>query len=108
MVAPILGLPGTPLARLDDEDRPPAGAGKTLTVGSLPLSERAQATLEQSLREAVRRDDAHLGGEHILLALLREPGGGAVRTLHDLGIAPERIEQSLEAALVTGSFAPAG
>lgn len=95
-------------SRLDYEDRSPASGRKALTVGSLPLSERAQATLEQSLREAVRRGDSHLGGEHILLALLREPGGGAVRALQQLGLPPGRVEQSLEGLLAAGSFAPAG
>ena len=72
-------------------------------VGSLPLSPRAQATLEQSLREAVRRGDAHLGGEHVLLALLRDPGGGAVRVLAGIGVAAERVEDALESALRAGT-----
>jgi len=83
-----------------------APGAKSLMVGSLPLSRRAQATLEQSLREAVRRGDSHLGGEHILLALMREPGGGAVRVLAGTGVAAERVEQALDAALAAGNFAP--
>lgn len=94
------------LAQLDRSSGPPEAGAKSLMVGSLPLSRRAQATLEQSLREAVRRGDSHLGGEHILLALLREPGGGAVRVLEGAGVAAERVEQALDAALAAGGFAP--
>ena len=80
---------------------------KRLLVGSLPLSRRAQAALEQSLREALRRGDAHLGAEHILLALLREEEGGAVRALAGLGLAPDEVERRLSTVLRAGGFAPA-
>ena len=90
-------------------DRAPASTGpaKRLLVGSLPLSLRAQAALEQSLREALGRGDGHLGAEHILLALLREEEGGAVRALGGLGLAPAEVERPLSTVLRAGGFAPA-
>ncbi len=53
------------------------------------------AVLEQSLREALARGEAHIGVEHLLLALLREDVGGAARTLHELGIDADVVRARL-------------
>ena len=63
----------------------------------LPISRLAREVLEQSLREAVRLGDAHLGAEHILAALLRPEQGGAARVLTALGVARARVERALDA-----------
>lgn len=67
-----------------------AAAGRT---GVTPF---ARACLERSLREAVRRGDRHLGVEHLLLALLGEPDGGAAQTLEELGVSPTQLRRELE------------
>jgi hypothetical protein len=73
-------------------------AAAAAATGVSPL---ARACLEQSLRETVRRADRHLGVQHLLLALLGQPEGGAARTLERLGTSAERIRRMLEARAVS-------
>jgi ATP-dependent Clp protease ATP-binding subunit ClpA len=51
------------------------------------------------LREAVGRGDARLDCEHVLLALLHEPGGRAQRLVMRLGRSPRAVEMRLKRAL---------
>lgn len=73
-------------------------AAAAAATGVSPL---ARACLEQSLRETVRRGDRRLGVEHLLLALVGRPDGGAARTLERLGTSSETIRRLLEARAVT-------
>jgi hypothetical protein len=43
----------------------------------------------------VRRGDGYIGVDHLLLASLQDPNGGACRTLCDLGIDPEHLRAQL-------------
>src|SRR3954452_6798621 len=76
-----LGLPATP-----------AGASPRRRI---PIASAARAALEQSLREAQRLGHQHLGVEHLLLALLRDPESGASRALADIGISADDLERCL-------------
>ena len=87
-----LGLPATP-----------AGASARRRV---PISAAARDALEQSLREAQRLGHEHLGVEHLLLALLRDERGGAVRALNDVGLSADDIERCLGKVLRDASFSP--
>jgi ATP-dependent Clp protease ATP-binding subunit ClpA len=62
------------------------------------VSPLARACLEGSLREAVRRNDRHLGLDHLLLALVSREDGGAARTLERLGTSTAAVRGRLEAA----------
>jgi len=64
---------------------------------ALPVryTRRAENVLELSLREALQLGDNHVGTEHILLALIREPGAAAVQALARLGIDPKQIRQQV-------------
>jgi ATP-dependent Clp protease ATP-binding subunit ClpA len=73
-------------------------AAAAAATGVSPL---ARACLEQSLRESVRRADRHLGVEHLLLALVGRPDGGAARTLEQCGTSAETIRRLLEARAAT-------
>lgn len=53
--------------------------------GATPISPRARAVLEGSMREAIALGGRRLDVEHLLLALVREPDGAAVETLGVLG-----------------------
>lgn len=55
----------------------------------------AREVLEGSLREAVERGEGYIGADHLLLALLRNPAGGAAQTLDALGVKPETIFATL-------------
>lgn len=62
----------------------------------IPFSPRAKNALEQALAEALRMDDNHIGTEHILLGILRNEYGTAVRILDRLGIPPAVLEERLD------------
>src|SRR3954469_3175105 len=85
-----LGLPVTP-----------AGASAKRRV---PISAAARDALEQALREAGRLGHKHLGVEHLLLGVLRDEQGGAVRALDDVGIAADDLERCLGKVLKESRF----
>jgi hypothetical protein len=64
----------------------PAGRG---------VSHYARAVFELALREAVKRGDGYIGVDHILLASLEDPLGGACRTLCEMGLDPEQVREGL-------------
>jgi ATP-dependent Clp protease ATP-binding subunit ClpC len=66
------------------------GAPKTDGAVDLPLSESAKHVLVCSLHEAGQLHHAHIGPEHMLLALLQEPGFAA-RMLEKHKIQRDRI-----------------
>jgi len=61
----------------------------------IPFSPRAKKVLERALREAVRVRDNHLGTDNVLLGILRNEDGTAVRMLARLGVSPEMLEERL-------------
>jgi hypothetical protein len=73
----------------------------------IPITDPTRAALEQSLREAQRLGHDHLGVEHILLALLRDPESGAVRALGDIGVSTDDVERCLGKLLIQAPFASA-
>ena len=70
----------------------------------VPISTATRAVLEQSLREVQRLGHRQLGAEHLLLALLHNEDGGAVRVLSHLGITPEDLERCLGKVLKEAPF----
>jgi hypothetical protein len=66
--------------------KPPAFAPAVLTV------------LEDALREAIQQGADRLDCDHLLLALLREPGGRAQRLVMALGKTPRAVERRLNRA----------
>jgi hypothetical protein len=83
-------------ATIADVGPPPRGRRP-----NLPTTRQCRAALEQSLREAVALGDDHLGPEHLLLGMLRQPQAGATRVLRLLGRRPEDVLASLDRGLVT-------
>jgi Clp amino terminal domain, pathogenicity island component len=63
------------------------------------VSPSTREVLEQSLREAVERGDARLDVEHLLLAILHEPGGRGQRAVVAAGRSPKAVERRLARAL---------
>ncbi len=61
----------------------------------IPFSPRAKKALEQALREAVRLRNSRIGTEHVLLGILRNKDGTAVRMLDGMGVSPEALEDWL-------------
>jgi ATP-dependent Clp protease ATP-binding subunit ClpA len=93
------------LARIEESFGPDA----LRTVGEVPAEEtlrrrshrvgrftpRARKVIELALREAIRLRDRQIGGEHLLLGLIREGDGLACRILVDNGIALDDLRSAL-------------
>lgn len=79
--------------------RLPAIGGRPPRRRPSPVSPAAYALFEESLREAVARGDPRLDCEHLLLAMLHEPGGRAQRLIMQLGRSPRAVERLLTRAL---------
>ena len=61
----------------------------------IPYSLRAKNALVGARKEMRRLGDNHLGTEHVLLGILGNEDGTAVRMLWRLGVSPEALEQRL-------------
>jgi ATP-dependent Clp protease ATP-binding subunit ClpA len=61
----------------------------------IPFAPGAKKVLERAVRTSARLGDHYLGTEHILLAILENEDGTAVRILARLGVAPEMLEDRL-------------
>jgi ATP-dependent Clp protease ATP-binding subunit ClpA len=72
-----------------------------LPRGRPAISPAARSSFEQSLREAVARNDDHLGAEHLLLALICDRDGAPAQTIGRLGIPLGRLHRQLERAIGT-------
>ncbi len=84
----------------DQQDRGPVGDAR-----APPISGPARAALEQSLREARRLGHAHLGVEHLLLGIVRDPHGRAVEALAAVDVSPIDLERCLGKLLMEAPFA---
>ena len=71
------------------------GAGDEAATGQIPFTPRAKKVLELSLREGMALGHNYIDTEHILLGLLRENEGVAVRILLDLGVDAEKIRHEI-------------
>ena len=63
--------------------------------GQIPYPAAANRAIDLSMREAMRRRDGSVGSEHILLSLIRDDGGTAVRILQQLGCDPATVRDRL-------------
>jgi ATP-dependent Clp protease ATP-binding subunit ClpA len=88
-------------------------SGEEVTIGQIPFTPRAKKVIELALREALNLGHNYIGTEHILLGVIaendgaavrtrpnpasdhEEPGGLAVRILHDLDADAEKIRNEL-------------
>jgi ATP-dependent Clp protease ATP-binding subunit ClpC len=61
----------------------------------IPFSPRAKKVLERSLKEAVRLRDNYIGPEHVLLGILGNADGTAVRMLARMGVSTDVLEERL-------------
>ncbi len=83
-------------------DREPArGRGRSATRGAVPFSRRARKSVELALRESLRLRHTYIGAGHLLLGVLCEGQGLAVRVLADAGVDLPALRSELEAMIPT-------
>jgi hypothetical protein len=68
-----------------------------------PLSPATREVLEEALREALQRGSEALECDHLLLGVLREPGGRGQRLVMSLGKTPRAVERRLNRAREGGA-----
>jgi len=61
----------------------------------IPYSPRAKSALVRARKEMRRLGDNHLGTEHVLVGIVGNEDGTAVRLLGRLGVSPEVLEERL-------------
>ncbi len=61
----------------------------------IPRSPRAKNALAGARKEMRRLGDNHLGTEHVLLGIMGNEDGTAVRMLGRMGVSPEALEERL-------------
>jgi ATP-dependent Clp protease ATP-binding subunit ClpC len=61
----------------------------------IPYSPRAKNALVRARKEMRRLGDNHLGTEHVLLGVVGNEDGTAVRMLGRMGVSPEALEERL-------------
>jgi ATP-dependent Clp protease ATP-binding subunit ClpA len=74
------------------------GVGVDAPDAELSFTGRAEDTIDRARREASMRDQPQAGTEHLLLALVREPGGAAARILLQLDADPAAVRVALDRA----------
>ena len=60
------------------------------------FTKRARRVLTLAQEEAQRLNHNYIGTEHLLLGLVREENGVAVRVLRELGVDPKQIRERVE------------
>jgi len=71
------------------------GYGEEGTGGQMPFTSRSKKVLELALREALQLGHNYIGTEHILIGLMWEGEGVAVRVLSNLGVRRDRVRQEV-------------
>jgi ATP-dependent Clp protease ATP-binding subunit ClpC len=72
--------------------------GTTETGAQVPFTPRAKKVLELALRQADDLGDAHVGTEHLLIAMVEEGDGVAARVLAGAGVRREDVLRALPPA----------
>ena len=71
------------------------GIGVEDVGGELPFTGPASEAIDRSAREASVLGSERVGTEHVLLALMRDPGGAAARILLQLDVDPAAVRSAL-------------
>ena len=90
--------------------------GRAMLLGNRPanpssdigMSPRTKRVLQSAVGEAARLGQNYIGTEHLLLGILRDSGGIAVRMLQELGIGGRELTQAFQKYLGTETDQEAG
>jgi ATP-dependent Clp protease ATP-binding subunit ClpC len=72
------------------------------------FSKRARKVLTMAQEEAQRLNHNYIGTEHLLLGLVKEDQGVAVKVLRELGVEPMQVVKAIERAVGRGDRPPYG
>jgi ATP-dependent Clp protease ATP-binding subunit ClpC len=86
---------GTSLAAVRQQVEEIIGQGQQAPSGHMPFTKGAKLALELSLRESLQFNHGSIGGEHILLGLIREGDGVAAQVLVKLGADLNQMRQQV-------------
>jgi ATP-dependent Clp protease ATP-binding subunit ClpC len=106
LAAAVLDEAAVTLERVRGEVARVVGTGIEATGGQIPFTPRAKRVLELSVREARARGHQYVGTEHLLLGVLTEGEGVAIRVLGDLGVDPDDLHQKLQGRMLPGTAQP--
>jgi ATP-dependent Clp protease ATP-binding subunit ClpA len=97
LAAQVLGSYGLTVEKARAEIVRLVAPGEEVTTGQrqIPFTPRVKKILELALREALALKHTYIGPEHILLALVGDNEGVAIRVLVDLEADPERIYEGV-------------
>ncbi|GAB4560247.1 MAG: ATP-dependent Clp protease ATP-binding subunit [Anaerolineae bacterium] len=70
------------------------------------FTKRARRVLQLAQEEALRLNHNYIGTEHLLLGLVREENGVAVKVLRELGVDPGQVARAVERTVGRGERAP--
>lgn len=85
-----------------DEVQKTVGPSRRVPSNPLPFTPRAKKVLELSFREATQLGHRYIGTEHLLLGVIREGEGTAVRVIKSLGADLGQLRREV-VALLPGS-----
>lgn len=68
---------------------------KVSTANDLPLSNECKRILAHASEESARIGHRHIGTEHIILGILKEPACGAARALEEMGATADALREAV-------------
>lgn len=99
IAAQVLASFGLELKKVRAAVKDIVGHGSGFVYRQIPYTPRAERVLALAATEAEELDEDYIGPEHILLGLLREGGGVAVRVISTLGGKPDAIRADVMRAI---------
>jgi hypothetical protein len=91
IAAAVLESAGVTLDRVRETVTAIVGRGEEPSSGQIPFTPRAKRTLEAAGHESLRLGHSEVGTEHLLLGLLSELDGVAVRVLVNCGVEAAQV-----------------
>jgi len=98
----VLQQLGLNVAKVAEEIERLVGKGEYKQVGEITFTPRAKKILELASQEASQLKNNYIDTEHILLGLLKERSGVAVKILADLGINLDNVYSEIMKILMEG------
>jgi len=96
----VLKQLGTNIDKVVEDLERLVGKGEYKQVGEIAFTPRAKKVLELASQEASQLKNNYIGTEHILLGLIKEGSGVAVRILTDLGINLDNVYSEIMKVLM--------